>query len=160
MPKGYSADEREELVIMVCMELAKGRALSEICREPGMPSKEALSQWRKADERLDGLVRSAREDGVDKLAYDALLIADGALPTALTVQDVQRDRLRTDVRLKVAAKLDPTRWGDTQQLRLADHKGDAIDGGAIAEVMAMLTGRPMRSVTLDAQAKALEAPKP
>ena len=85
--------------------LEAGRSLTDICKVLGV-SKKALNEWLESPERA-GLLARARTRAADQLAAETLEIADSAAP-----EEVQVARLRTDVRKWLAAKWNPTAYGE------------------------------------------------
>ena len=77
--------------------------------------------WMRARPSFLTLYAQAREDRADSLGDDLQEIADASTP-----ETVQVDRLRTDVRKFIAAKLNPRKWGDRVQAALT-----GADGGPI-----------------------------
>jgi len=73
----------------ILAELREGRSLSSICRDEGMPSRETVRQWQKADEEFDLAVTHAREDGFH-------FIAEFARLNAHTAEDPAKGRLAFD----------------------------------------------------------------
>jgi hypothetical protein len=70
-------------------ELEKGRSLLSICKDAGMPSREAVRLWQKADEAFDLAITRAREDGFYYLAEQARIKAQ-------TAEDAAKGRLAFD----------------------------------------------------------------
>lgn len=89
-----------------------GRSLRDMDRDPDMPGHSALYRWRDADPEFDTKVRVARQIGWEGVLEECVLIADG--DPVHSSGDVQRDKLRIDTRMKVAALIDPGRWGARQ----------------------------------------------
>lgn len=105
-----------------------------------MPSVMTVWTWSAPGTDLALAISRAREVGFDAIARDALHIADGKLPLldadgTPQPADPQRDKLRVETRLKLLAKWDPKRYGDAQQVRLADADGGKLD---TAPLMAQL----------------------
>lgn len=74
------ADKQREIILE---RLAQGESLSAICRDKGMPSREAVRLWQNADEEFDLAVTRAREDGFEKRATEAVEMAKTAEDAAL-----------------------------------------------------------------------------
>lgn len=74
------ADKQREIILE---RLAQGESLSAICRDKGMPSREAVRLWQNADEQFDLAVTRAREDGYEKRATEAVEMAKVAEDAAL-----------------------------------------------------------------------------
>ena len=57
------------------------------------------------------------------------------------VSDPQRDKLRVETRLKLLAKFNPKRWGDSTQVRHADADGGKLDTAPlVSELLALMPG--------------------
>ena len=115
---GRPSDYTPELVSEICDRLSKGEPLAAICRDDHMPSDRTVRNWM-ADAEISSAIARAREVGFDAIAGECLEIADKT-----TVEDVQRDRLRVETRLKLLAKWDPKRYGDKVALT-GGSEGDA-----------------------------------
>ncbi len=109
--------------------LAKGTPLTIICESSTMPSDDTVRKWAEDDPGLSRAIARAREIGFDRIAMDALEIADNAAQdTILTdrggavpnIEWIARSRLRVDTRLKLLAKWDPKRYGERVDL---NHSG-------------------------------------
>ena len=112
-----------------------------------MPSYQTVYEWIAADEKIGGAIAYGRAQGYDAIARDTLLIADGKKPsrlvqpdgTEIEEHDATRDKLRVDTRLKLLAKWDPKRYGDSVQLKHADADGKKLDTAPlVAELMGLL----------------------
>lgn len=133
--------DRDEIVAQICERLAKGEALIRICESKHLPSRWTVVDWMRTDEEVALQISRARELGEDYIANDALRIADGELPLLNTPNDPQRDKLRIETRLKLLAKFNPKRWGDSTQLRHADADGQKLDTAPlVSELLALLPG--------------------
>jgi len=143
----YPTKRTPEVVAEILRRLGEGEPLAAICRDEGMPSTTVWGDWRRADEALDIAHARARDDGYDKIASDALEIADNGSNDwmaandpenpgfALNREHIQRSKLRVETRLKLLAKWDPKRYGD---------KLDMTSGGEKLPTMAA----PVFNVTL------------
>lgn len=116
---GRPSDYTPELVSEICDRLSKGEPLAAICRDDHMPSRGTVYAWAKDRPDVSERIARARDDGFDAIAGECLEIADKT-----TVEDVQRDRLRVETRLKLLAKWDPKRYGDKVALT-GGSEGDA-----------------------------------
>lgn len=125
MPKTYSAVDRERITQTVLDGLRKGTPLTVICDEPDMPCDDTIRVWAEGDEELARAIARARETGFDRIAMDALAIADETWNDTKVSEEgrevpnsewITRSRLRVDTRLKLLAKWDPKRYGDKQLL--------------------------------------------
>lgn len=135
-----------EIATYLCSQRAQGRALSKICRAEGMPSINAVYDWLRKYPEFAKMFARAEEDMADTLADEMFEIADDGTNDTYIDEDgkkrtdydnIQRSKLRADVRKWVASKLKSKKWGDK-----IIHQGDSeqplvtqlvIDGDALAE---------------------------
>jgi transposase-like protein len=108
----------EELAEIIFDELASGRTLAEVCRDPGMPSENTVRGW--VIENRGGFAAHyaiARDLGDDVMAHQILDIVDnrrhdwmpvqkatGEIGYVLDPQRVRRARLRANVRRMLLSK--------------------------------------------------------
>ena len=130
----YSPELFEEM-----MELhANGHSIPNICARPGMPSVRTLARWCADDGNLSRARARARLDYADAIFDEAIDIADdtsgdivmkedkaGNLYPAIQHHVIQRDKLRVDTRMKIASKINPSKYGD--RLELAGDQAEARD---------------------------------
>lgn len=129
MPAGRPSDYSQELADNICAQLAEGISLRTICNADDMPDKSSVFRWlRIHDEFLDQYAR-AKENSADALLEDMLHIADD------TNEEVQRSRLRVDVRKWAASKLKPKKYGDKVSQEISGPNGGPIDMSWTVEVM-------------------------
>lgn len=127
----------------ICHRLALGEPLAAICRSPGFPAYSTVWDWQQADRNLAGAIALAREQGEEAIALEATEIIDGLRPVPGVPPDPSRDKARAEVRLKLLAKFNPKRWGDSTQLRHADANGEKLDTQPlVSELMTMLNVTP------------------
>jgi len=114
-----------EIAEKILGELMKGRPLSEICAEPGMPANASVRNWVKDDR--DGFAeryRQARECGLHMIADEMLDIVDnrdhdwiaqlgpdGDIAFVLDPQRVRRAELRCNTRQALLSRLLPRVFG-------------------------------------------------
>lgn len=120
---GRPSKRTPELIERILEGLSRGTPLSVICSTEDMPCVSTVWNWQQADEELSGSIARAREAGFDRIALDALLIADtpiegiveknGKDGIEITRADMLGHRkLQVETRLKLLAKWDPKRYGD------------------------------------------------
>ena len=97
--------------------LEEGKSITAICFVLGI-GKRALNQWLETGDR-GALLSRARARAADHLAAETLTIADEAEP-----DQVQKAKLRTDVRRWLAGKWDPTRYGENKGVNVQVNVGD------------------------------------
>lgn len=107
MPRKYPLEARQKAVQRVLDGLACGTPLAVICRSEGFPNEDTIRMWAQGDEELARSIARARESGHDHIALEALAIADDRS------DDPASRRVRVETRLKLLAKWDPKRYGDT-----------------------------------------------
>jgi hypothetical protein len=122
-------------VTSICLRLAQGEPLAQICREDGMPCLVTVWNWQKADPSVSERIARAREAGFDQIAQDALDIADDGSRDYKPSEDgrelpdhdhIQRSKLRVETRLKLLAKWDPKRYGERIAQELTGKDGGPI----------------------------------
>lgn len=149
LPDDYTgAPHHTELKNEICARIANGETLRSICREPGKPNFSTVYDWMDLDFDFAQRFARAREDGHDAIASDCLAIADdsgaeivfdpetGRLKVDGEV--VQRAKLRIDTRLKLLAKWNPKKYGESTQVKHADADGGKL---GIAGILGALDGR-------------------
>lgn len=129
----YTAKQRAAAIAKVLEGLRAGTPLTIICSAEGMPCDDTVRIWAEGDEELARAIARAREAGFDRIAMDALAIADevtdrdtietqhGEIPNK---EWLLRSKLRVDTRLKLLSKWDPKRYGD--RLALAGDEKDPV----------------------------------
>ena len=106
-----------------------------------MPSDDSVRNWMDSDPAFSRAIARAREAGFDRIALDALEIADnvgsehkdtietkfGEIPNK---EWILRSKLRVETRLKLLAKWDPKRYGEklTQEISGPDGGPIQTDG--------------------------------
>lgn len=126
-----------EVADTICVELANGRSLRDVCSDEGMPPESTVRGW--AVENIDGFAAQyarAREVGYHMMADELLEIADCGVNDwmerhgdkddgwVLNGEHIARSRLRVDTRKWMLGKVLPKIYGDK-----IDMSGP--DGGAI-----------------------------
>lgn len=100
--------------------IASGKTLLAFCRQPSMPSRRQIDDWRIEDPEFRARLARARSDGFEHLADECLEIADDSKQDTIETETgercdtewVQRSKLRIETRLKLLACWDPSRYGD------------------------------------------------
>jgi hypothetical protein len=126
----------QELIAAICLRIAEGESLRNICKSDDMPSAAIVFAWLADEEKKEFLEQytRAREAQADKYAEEIIEIADDGVNDTYVTENglatnhdvIARSRLRVDARKWYASKLAPKKYGDkiTQE-----HVGK--DGGAI-----------------------------
>jgi len=125
---------RFELIDEIVERLSEGEPLRAICRSPGMPHWRTVYHWLDADPQAATAIARARDEGHDAIAIQALQIADDKSG------DPQRDKLRIETRLKLLAKWNPKKYGDSTQIKHADANGDKLDTATLVNELLSVMG--------------------
>jgi len=87
------------VVAHVIAQLAEGRSLSDICgHDPGMPTRQTVGNWQRADAELAAQIREAREEGF-------YIRAERAVEAAKNATDANLARLAFDAERWYLGKL-------------------------------------------------------
>lgn len=120
------AGGEEELVFMICAQVASGVTLEEWCRHYML---ERGLVWAFLTERADWYERYCRaQAGVaDGYVAEAVGISEGVDDEGKfdPLRDVGRDKLRIETRLKVAGKYDKARFAESGKVGISI-SGDAV----------------------------------
>lgn len=113
-----------ELGVIICQRVAEGQTLREIGRDPAMPFKTNVMDWREKYPDFGERYARARQKALDNMAEEILLISDDAtndymdrqsqtgVTRCLDAEHVNRSRLRVDARKWLLSKLKPHIYGD------------------------------------------------
>ncbi|EGT5766519.1 DNA packaging protein [Cronobacter sakazakii] len=126
---GRPSDYTEELAEIICLRLAEGESLRSVCRDEGMPSKQAVLRWLARNESFRAQYVRAKEEGAEAIAEELFDIADDgsndwmekldkdgeAVGYQLNGEHVQRSKLRIDTRKWYLSKILPKKYGDRIQ---------------------------------------------
>lgn len=133
---GRPTKRTDEVIDRVLKGLSEGTPLTIICQPDDMPCDDTVRVWAREDKDLSSAIARAREAGFDRIALDALDIADDNTRDTITVRKggmdvevpdtewIMRSKLRVETRLKLLSKWDPKRYGDkiTQEVSGPDGK--------------------------------------
>lgn len=116
----------QHLADVICIRIAEGESLRQICRDDDMPERVTIYRWLAANPDFCNQYTHAREDQADTLADEILAIADEQ-PEIIPVTDkrtgeliehkldgafLQWQKNRIDARKWIAMKLKPKKYGD------------------------------------------------
>ncbi|ECD2965765.1 DNA packaging protein [Salmonella enterica subsp. enterica serovar Typhimurium] len=142
---GRPSDYTEELAEVICLRLAEGESLRSVCRDDGMPSKQAVLRWLARNESFRAQYVRAKEEGAEAIAEELFDIADDgtndwmekldkdgeAIGYQLNGEHVQRSKLRIDTRKWYLSKIMPKKYGDRiqheQKITIADLSDEELD---------------------------------
>ncbi|HEX7260758.1 MAG TPA: hypothetical protein VF258_03000 [Luteolibacter sp.] len=127
--QGRPSKRTPEIIERILAGLSRGTPLSILCEPDDMPGITTVWEWQKSDTALSESIARAREAGFDRIAQDALAIADTPVegiertdtpdgPRIKRGDMLGHRRLQVETRLKLLAKWDPKRYGDkiTQEI--------------------------------------------
>lgn len=123
-PVGRPTRYDSKLAAEICVRIANGEALRQICMEEGMPVQSTVYLWLSRFEDFSEMYTKAREDQADTLADEIHAIAD-QMPMQTTDKEgntkfdsayINWMRLRIDSRKWTASKLKPRKYGDRVEL--------------------------------------------
>lgn len=98
----------------ICSELEKGRSLSDILRDEGMPSPSTVFRWLENDVgNFREEYARAREGQAAFYAEQIIAIADNVDEDA---QAIAKAKLQIDARKWVAARMAPKHWGSKSEV--------------------------------------------
>lgn len=121
---GYST----EMALRICTELATGRSLASVCREPWAPPLRSMWEWMLRHPEFRAIYERAKMEAADALFEEILDIADDGTNDWVKSADpenpgykfngehFQRSRLRVDTRKWMVAKMKPKKYGDRLEL--------------------------------------------
>jgi hypothetical protein len=145
-PRGRPSKFVPEVVDRILTGLAQGTPLTIICEPEDMPNRDCVYEWMKEDEEFYRQIARAREAGFDRIALDAMAIADSSeLDTVaferagqtVEIPDkewILRTKLRVETRLKLLAKWDPKRYGDRIATEISGPDGKPIQSQSSHEI--------------------------
>jgi hypothetical protein len=123
----------QDIADALCGWIAQGKTLREFCRQPGMPARRTVDDWRDKDPDFAARVARARDTGFDMIAEEMLAIADTPQSGEIVTQDkdgktvVTEDmlghrKLQVETRAKLLACWDPRRYGpNAMNVKLEQH---------------------------------------
>lgn len=139
---GRPTKRTDSVVQRIIGGLSDGTPLTVICREDDMPSTSVVYDWMNSDPELFQQIARAREIGFDRIALEALRIADTpVIGEEITDSEDGRQikradmlghrKLQVETRLKLLAKWDPKRYGDKPDVTINNNV--AAISGTVAE---------------------------
>lgn len=132
---GRPTDYSPELAELILTRLAGGEFLTRICRDHDMPDETTVRRWKRTREDFARAYAQAREEGADAHLEQAAEIADdGRNDTYVDPETgaervdhdvVARSRLRVETRMKLAAMINPRRYGQKVNLEVEDNRASS-----------------------------------
>ena len=115
----------QEAAEAVIAWIAQGKTLREFCRQPGMPCRQTIDNWKDKDNDFASRIARARETGHDEIADECIEIID-------TATDANLGKARVWTRLQLLAKWDPKKYGERTVLA-GDPEAPLVLADAIAK---------------------------
>ncbi len=123
---GRATDYSDKVGDAICLRLAAGETLNEVCKTEGIPSERTVRTWALDPEHpFSPKYVRAREIGYLKMADELLEISDDATNDymkrvskdgeeyeVVNAEHIQRARLRVDTRKWLLSKMLPKVFGD------------------------------------------------
>jgi len=137
-PVGRPCAYTEETAKRIIEGLSKGTPLTIVCEPDDMPCDDTVRNWMEKFPDFSRDIARARERGFDRIALDAIEIADNIQPDAEsdTIKTafgpipnkewILRSKLRVETRLKLLSKWDPKRYGDKITTEVSGPDGGPI----------------------------------
>ena len=108
-----------ELTAYICEQVAIGRSMVSITRDPGVPTYPTIMEWLKAHDEFVSMYRQAKEDQADTLADEIIAIADSVKDAGPTTAQRSTPHACASMQGKwVAAKLKPKVYGERVEAAL------------------------------------------
>ena len=103
--RGRPTDYSHLLAAQICGQISEGKSLRSICKAKNLPSCSTVFLWLSKYPEFSEQYARAREEQADAIADECLDIAEHE-------PDVQRARLKVDVRKWFASKMKPKKYAD------------------------------------------------
>jgi hypothetical protein len=116
-----------EVALEICTRLATPESLRSICSDSHMPDRSTVWRWAHANPHFGAMLKQAQQlqaaaymdealELADNPAGDVIVKPDGS--TITVWENVQRSKLRCDMRRIYAAKLSPDAFGESNVTKL------------------------------------------
>jgi hypothetical protein len=147
--KGVGSPYSPEVIDEFLARLVEGGSIGSVCRDPEMPSTQAVAYWLQHNPVFREKYEAARVVQADILFDNLLDIADDSAEDWTTNEDgekrlngeaVARSRLRIDARKWILSKLIPKKYGDKIEVNHT-HKVSLSDAIAEAKARALTPTR-------------------
>lgn len=123
------AARRQAIIEQVAAGLKRGTPLTVICealQAQGSFSDQSVFNWLRNDPEAALAISYARDLGFDWIAHECIDIADSVEAVAYDAEgkpwpngaEVLKAKLRVETRLKLLAKWDPKRYGETRRIEV------------------------------------------
>lgn len=130
----------DELAAKILSRLATGESMRTICKDNDMPSRATIFLWIAKQEGFSGQYAIAKEEAAEALAEEMFDIADngdndymdsngsdeGKAAYKAVGENIQRSKLRVDVRKWYLSKIKPKKYGEKITQEQIGANGGAI----------------------------------
>jgi len=136
-PGGAPSLYTYELAVEIAKRVANEEFLTDICKDPNMPSYSAVNVWLNKHIEFKELYVRAKEEMFDRMAHGIIQLADqfDGDKTVLNSQ-VQAVRLQIDARKWLLSRAMPRKYGDQIQV---DHSGGVEITGITRKIVDPVT---------------------
>ncbi|MGN7772178.1 terminase small subunit protein [Phyllobacterium sp. 22552] len=126
----------DELVANICVALASGRSLRDVCTDKGMPAASTVFLWLSKHPGFSEQYARAMEARTNALAEEILEIADDSAGDVGITADgrevvksdvIARARLRVDTRKWLMSKMAPKKYGDKISQEVSGPDGKPVE---------------------------------
>lgn len=147
MPAGRPTDYTPELAADICSRLASGDSLRTVCKDEAMPSRSSVFLWIGKYPEFSDQYAKAKEEAAEALAEEMFDIADnsnndwmeqhsedaGLAAYKLNGENIQRSKLRVDVRKWYLSKIKPKKYGDKISQEVSGPGGGPVNHSITVE---------------------------
>lgn len=119
MPAGRPPLYTKELGDKICFKIMEGISVHRICQDESMPCPATLYKWLRTEPEFLENYREAKENQADLFVEQLLEIPD-------TEEDVQRAKLKVDVRKWAASRFNAKKYGDRVDMNMGGQKDNPI----------------------------------
>jgi hypothetical protein len=137
----------QETADAICLLLAEGLSLREVCRMDDMPSKSMVMRWLNQNESFRDQYARAKAAGIEVLAEDLLDIADDGQNDwmerlgpdgqpagwVFNGEAARRSQIRIDARKWLLSKLVPKKYGDRVSQEISGPEGGPVRNSLTVE---------------------------
>ncbi|MGE4471072.1 MAG: hypothetical protein AB7D47_13140 [Desulfovibrio sp.] len=112
----------------LCARIADGESLAQVCADPAMPCRATVYRWLEKKEKFRTMFSQACGLREDKIFDEILEKADSA-----DASNAHAVRVMVDARKWVLGRMNPTKYGDRQQVALTGASGGPVEGRITVE---------------------------
>lgn len=136
---GRPTDYCQEIADTICQRIIEGESVRAICRDPDMPCAAAVFRWLSIHKEFAEQYARAKEEGAESLADEIFDIADDGKNDWMerhgkddagwiaNGENLQRSRLRVDVRKWYLSKIKPKKYGEKIEQNINGNLGLTVN---------------------------------